>query len=599
MAIKKVTLPDNSTQDINDERIASTDITNWNGKQDALVSGTNIKTVNNESLLGSGNITVAGEQGDDGVGIASVVQTTESTVSGGTNVITVTKTDGTTSTFNVRNGDAVGSATIVQTTGDSTTSVMSQDGTTKALSEAMQKIKAGTSCVFKNYTVTKLSATQVAAINAAEEITIKWVLKSPGIASRFRDTTVLSLNPYYQIWFSSFQSISVKSSLDPGGNWLGKYVNGDNTSQSKNRCGANQCVVINRVTGRVRWYEGTTLAVDETSNDYKAEKFVSDDGLISFWSGDVETRFYSLQIYDSDISYCWPHPNTTAPMGMIWVSGNGSDVPWVISNNLRKWGYQFWSIGERREFASMSGGTTGGANSDANPYYAQFTEGTAVSGTSKVALASYAASGGGAYTYEWMNKFKIVRFSINVTGGVVSIPTTYAGRGGNTYRPWAKVYDSNNNLVADQTNIGAGDYTVEFLSGVGDGAHVFYVSGSPKITETANVYVKMVCCLMDIRLDTMYDGMLKDGEADTMYPLIHCNGATASNMSSSWNNQLPATVAFSNSPIKEVYYDDGYTNVNINGSDSAPSVNGDVVIWLGDIYYGDAHNRTWKRINNA
>lgn len=104
-------------------------------KQDTLVSGTNIKTVNGESLLGSGNISVTGQQGEDGVGISSVVQTTESTVSGGTNVITVTKSDGTTSTFNVRNGDAVGSATIVQTTGNSTTSAMSQDAVTREITE--------------------------------------------------------------------------------------------------------------------------------------------------------------------------------------------------------------------------------------------------------------------------------------------------------------------------------------------------------------------------------------------------------------------------------------------------------------------------------
>ena len=152
MAIKKVQLPDNSTQDINDARIASTDITQWNGKQDTLVSGTNIKTVNNESLLGSGNISVAGtpgEPGTDGVGISSVVQTTESTVSGGTNVITITKTDGTSSTFNVRNGDAVGSATIVQTTGDSTTSVMSQDATTTTISETKQHtLKVSPNSVF-------------------------------------------------------------------------------------------------------------------------------------------------------------------------------------------------------------------------------------------------------------------------------------------------------------------------------------------------------------------------------------------------------------------------------------------------------------------
>lgn len=38
--------------------VTSNDKTTWNGKQDALVSGTNIKTVNGNSLLGSGDITV-------------------------------------------------------------------------------------------------------------------------------------------------------------------------------------------------------------------------------------------------------------------------------------------------------------------------------------------------------------------------------------------------------------------------------------------------------------------------------------------------------------------------------------------------------------
>lgn len=45
-----------------------------------------------------------GHPGADGVGIQSVVQTTASTDDGGTNVVTVTKTDGTTSTFSIKNG---------------------------------------------------------------------------------------------------------------------------------------------------------------------------------------------------------------------------------------------------------------------------------------------------------------------------------------------------------------------------------------------------------------------------------------------------------------------------------------------------------------
>ena len=45
-----------------------------------------------------------GTNGNDGVGIKSVVQTTTSSEDGGSNVITVTKTDNTTSTFTVKNG---------------------------------------------------------------------------------------------------------------------------------------------------------------------------------------------------------------------------------------------------------------------------------------------------------------------------------------------------------------------------------------------------------------------------------------------------------------------------------------------------------------
>lgn len=43
--------------------VTSSEKSTWSGKQDALVSGTNIKTINNESLLGSGNITIQGGGG--------------------------------------------------------------------------------------------------------------------------------------------------------------------------------------------------------------------------------------------------------------------------------------------------------------------------------------------------------------------------------------------------------------------------------------------------------------------------------------------------------------------------------------------------------
>ena len=56
------------------------------GKQAALVSGVNIKTVNHESILGSGNIDVEGGQGgEDGVGFDSI--TTPATPDGTTQII--------------------------------------------------------------------------------------------------------------------------------------------------------------------------------------------------------------------------------------------------------------------------------------------------------------------------------------------------------------------------------------------------------------------------------------------------------------------------------------------------------------------------------
>lgn len=47
MPIDRIKLPDNTVHELRD-----------NTKQEKLVSGTNIKTINNESLLGSGNITI-------------------------------------------------------------------------------------------------------------------------------------------------------------------------------------------------------------------------------------------------------------------------------------------------------------------------------------------------------------------------------------------------------------------------------------------------------------------------------------------------------------------------------------------------------------
>jgi hypothetical protein len=51
--------PSQILQDLNNRFVTDLEKTNWNNKQSTLVSGTNIKTVNGESLLGSGNIVIS------------------------------------------------------------------------------------------------------------------------------------------------------------------------------------------------------------------------------------------------------------------------------------------------------------------------------------------------------------------------------------------------------------------------------------------------------------------------------------------------------------------------------------------------------------
>lgn len=73
------------------------------------------------SASGTSSADLKGEKGANGVGIQSVTQTTTSTADGGANVVTVTKTNGETSTFTVKNGNrgSNGSSVTVESVSES------------------------------------------------------------------------------------------------------------------------------------------------------------------------------------------------------------------------------------------------------------------------------------------------------------------------------------------------------------------------------------------------------------------------------------------------------------------------------------------------
>lgn len=89
--------------------ITSTDISNWDAKQEALVSGTNIKTINNQSLLGSGNITIQ----SGGGGTATDVQINGSSIV--SNDVANLSVEG---TYNASTNKIATEDTIITTTGE-------------------------------------------------------------------------------------------------------------------------------------------------------------------------------------------------------------------------------------------------------------------------------------------------------------------------------------------------------------------------------------------------------------------------------------------------------------------------------------------------
>ncbi len=106
--------------------------------------GSSATTINIPSIGGE-----KGDPGNDGVGISSVAQTTTSSADGGSNVVTVTLTDGTKSTFTVKNGSK-GSAGTNGTNG--------KDGVSPTVSVS----KSGK---VTTLTITDVNGTKTATIN--------------------------------------------------------------------------------------------------------------------------------------------------------------------------------------------------------------------------------------------------------------------------------------------------------------------------------------------------------------------------------------------------------------------------------------------------
>ncbi|MGJ0538198.1 hypothetical protein, partial [Enterococcus faecium] len=138
-----------------------------------------------------------GDTGATGVGITSVKQTVASMISGDTNVVEITTSDGKTSQVKIRNGNASTSGTeIVQTPGTATDKVMSQKGVTDALQNKLDSAQSHST--FGSGFCYRLNARQIELLEASDVITLEICAQQNGGLNGYNNTAGMT---YFNIKF--------------------------------------------------------------------------------------------------------------------------------------------------------------------------------------------------------------------------------------------------------------------------------------------------------------------------------------------------------------------------------------------------------------
>ena len=254
--------------------VTTTEKSTWTGKQDALVSGTNIKTINNESILGSGNITI---------------NSTPTTV----------KVDGTSITSNYEadiltmNGDYNSSTNKMATANDVNTRVQKEITTTQDI--------GGTDVDTYNNVdntagITGLGSTfsRKFDVNDGTEIGSWLAITSLGIIMMYAGTA------------SSPDAQAATSSINT-------TINADG--------GITITQLKNNVTTSITVSEGNITANSFVKTGGTSSQFLKADG-------SVDSNTYAL---NSDLSN---YVKLSAPQQTIETSQSGIDIPLIIKSGM-------------------------------------------------------------------------------------------------------------------------------------------------------------------------------------------------------------------------------------------------------------------------
>lgn len=303
-------------------------------KQNTLVSGKNIKTINNESILGEGNITISGGGGT--AGVTSLNSKTGAITLAAGNNVTINES-GNTLTINATGGGG-GSGANYEVIDVSSITTLTDDQYNTLISSPFNKVKNGDTLydLYQNTTTQLIYAVnylytgyRVAIDKATKEITTGSVASLTSISSYVKNNLNYNVdNSIYAL--SAYQGKLLNDRLtavENKGTGVTKLINQDGTNEATGTIfvgsGLNLANNILTATGG-----GGTLY--QHTLTYNSDKFSDTDQFSNEVQGSFSISFYSTHGHFENASDFW-----------VWLLDKGS---------IDVYDGQLWG--------SMSGGTS-------------------------------------------------------------------------------------------------------------------------------------------------------------------------------------------------------------------------------------------------
>ena len=443
------------------------------------------------------------------------------------------------------NGVSLGEISLVQTTGTSDRSVMSQAAVTEAIKDNVS-VERGTCVKFGvDAAYAQLNSRQIELLNASTVMSMTFMINGgdndTGVQDwRYLEVGAYSTNPnvlsfqttyngaFYKRGFTgNTQSLTITPSL--GQNTLPHPVVGT--------------LVCDREHGTVKYYKGSTLINTDTREEYKVSKFIDDDGVIIFKGGDNGCRFYGLQFYDFDIVRC----------GYLKEILNNSNTS-VVDVNMKKY------YSDSHAFVDIT-----------DYYERRIYDITTSNGETTITRKDGLA--GSFWLTDFNSSYKeiVTEFTINK-----SFNCAYSWNGGRL------LYDSNGILVYDGT---VTNNTTTFPAGTYKMVAFWqrYAVGIQTLEDGATLVLhsnkaRKVGCIAHFKFDALFNRKVYDDVAQRFYTFYSNTACTT----------VTDDYSISSLPLRVTHI------CNL----SVPHYVGEIKMVNGTVYIAD-DTWTWKRINNS